>query len=201
MNHIHGDDQLQRRVVLARLAALGLTIGPAGVLLAGCGDGDGGMPGMGGGSSAMPDWMMGDGMMDSAMMADMPAIHDLLVAHNQIRRQVDDIDAGIRARTTSDDPRIAQLIRTHVQAMHQRVIDGRPIRQMDPLFREIFKHHTAITMTVTDIPGGVDVTETSTDPQVALLIHQHAHRAVSEFVASGMARAMQPTPLPDGYHG
>jgi hypothetical protein len=200
MNHIHGDDGLQRRVVLARLAALGLTISPAGALLAGCGNG-GSMPGMGGGSSAMPDWMMGDGMMDSAMMADMPAIHDLLVAHDQIRRQVDDVDAGIHAQTTSADPRIAQLIRTHVQAMHQRIVDGRPIRQMDPLFREIFKHHTAITMTVTDIAGGVDVTETSADPQVALLIRQHARRAVSEFVASGMARAMQPTPLPDGYHG
>jgi hypothetical protein len=34
-----------------------------------------------------------------------------------------------------------------------------------------------------------------------LLIRQHAHRAVSEFVAEGMARAMEPTPLPPGYTG
>jgi len=35
---------------------------------------------------------------------------------------------------------------------------------------------------------------------VTLLIRQHARAAVSQFVADGMARAMQPTPLPDGYH-
>ena len=47
--------------------------------------------------------------------------------------------------------------------------------------------------------GGVDVIETSDDPQVVLLIRQHAHRAVSEFVTGGMQRAMQQTPLPSDY--
>src|SRR4029453_11346772 len=88
---------------------------------------------------------------------------------------------------------------THVQRMKGRIEAGRPLRRMDPLFREIFEHHGAITMTVSPIPGGVEVTETSPDPQVALLIRQHAHHAVSEFVARGMGRAMQPTPLPPGY--
>jgi hypothetical protein len=34
---------------------------------------------------------------------------------------------------------------------------------------------------------------------VAPLIRQHARRAVSEFVARGMERMHEPTPLPDGY--
>ena len=51
------------------------------------------------------------------------------------------------------------------------------------------------------IEEGVLVVETSPDPQVELLIRQHAHRAVSEFVAEGMSRAMRPTPLPPGYAG
>jgi hypothetical protein len=72
---------------------------------------------------------------------------------------------------------------------------------MDPVFREIFKHHAEVEMDVEQIPGGVVVVETSTDAQVELLIRQHARRAVSEFVAYGMARAMRPTPLPRGYRG
>ena len=36
------------------------------------------------------------------------------------------------------------------------------------------------------------------DSQVAFLIRQHARRAVSEFVADGMDRAMRPTRLPPG---
>jgi hypothetical protein len=56
-------------------------------------------------------------------------------------------------------------------------------------------------MEVERIDGGVLVVETSVNPQVELLIRQHAHRAVSEFVAEGMSRAMEPTPLPSGYAG
>jgi hypothetical protein len=36
------------------------------------------------------------------------------------------------------------------------------------------------------------------DSQVALLIRQRARRAVSEFVADSMDRAMRPTRLPPG---
>ncbi|MGH3739570.1 MAG: hypothetical protein ACRDT6_28820 [Micromonosporaceae bacterium] len=70
---------------------------------------------------------------------------------------------------------------------------------MDPLFREIFEYHETIEMRITNVDGGVEVVETSPEPQVAALIQQHAHQAVSEFVASGMDRAMQPTPLPSGH--
>jgi hypothetical protein len=83
--------------------------------------------------------------------------------------------------------------------MKERVEDGNPIRQMDPLFREIFEHNGQIELRVEELPGGVRVLETSNDPQVTLLIREHAHRAVSEFIRDGMARAMGPTPLPSGY--
>jgi hypothetical protein len=192
---------LDRRTALRYLAAAGL-LSPAAVLIAACSRDDDGPPGMHEDTSGgMPDWMMGDGMMDGEMMPDMAAIHALLSGHDKIRRAVNDIDGGIRSRTTSTDTRLAQLIRDHVHAMRTRLADNRPIRHGDPLFREIFEHHTAITIDITELPNGVQVTETSTDPQVQLLIRQHAHKAVSEFVATGMPRAMRPTPLPDGYHG
>ena len=83
--------------------------------------------------------------------------------------------------------------------MKGRIEDGRPIRMMDPLFREIFRHHQQIRLEIEELTNGLAVTETSNDPQVTLLIRQHAKRAVSEFVSRGMQRAMEPTPLPNGY--
>lgn len=158
-------------------------------------------PGMMGRQGMMDAWGRGQGMgmMDPTMMTDMTVIRSLLVNHTLIEREVEDIPNGVRTRTWSVDPGVARLIREHVRAMEARMADGRPIRLMDPLFYELFRHHAAIEMSVTDIEGGVDVVETSEDPQVALLIRQHAHRAVSEFVEYGPARMMQWTPLPEGY--
>lgn len=192
---------MDRRGALTRIVGVALVV-PAGVLAAGCSGGGpmGRSPmGDGMGESGMPDWMMSGGGMDRQMMRDMPVIRDLLTNHEEIVRRVEDLPDGIRSQTTSRDPDIAKLIGTHVRQMRERVENGEPIRQMDPLFREIFEHHETIEMQVKDIDGGVEVVETSSEPQVAALIRQHAHRAVSEFVATGMERAMRPTPLPSGY--
>jgi hypothetical protein len=192
------DALLDRRSLLRRSGALLLTLSPLSGLISACGMGDRRDDMMRDGEA--PAWMMSGGM-DPQMMRDMPVIHDLLTAHNKIRREVEDVPGGIRAVTTSEDPNVAGLIRTHVFAMRERVADGRPIRQMDPLFREIFEHYRRIDMHVENVPDGVRVVETSRDPQVAMLIRQHARRAVSEFVRDGMDRAMEPTPLPRGYRG
>ncbi len=192
--------EIDRRTALQYLLAAGLAGAPPAALLTSCAGNDQrpvagtGMPG-----GPMPDWMMSSGEMGNGMAHEMPVIHRLLIAHEEIDRDVQDIPNGIRSVTTSSDSEIAELIRTHVDQMGARMERGDAIRQMDPLFRELFEHSDAITIQITDLPDGVQVTETSSDPQVQLLIWQHAHRAVSEFVASGMQRAMQPTPLPEGY--
>jgi hypothetical protein len=148
--------------------------------------------------------MGGDGMMGGqggmmGGMQDMQAIHGLLSQHQKIERSVKDIPNGVETITTSSDPQVANLIREHVWQMKARIEEGRPIRQMDPLFREIFKNHQHVHMQIVDVPGGVRVTETADTANVVPLVRQHARRAVSEFVAEGMPRAMQPTPLPPGY--
>lgn len=153
-------------------------------------------------SHDMPEWMMGrDGMMDPTMMRDMSVIRDLLTQHRDIARTVDDYSYGIRATTTSARPEITERIRTHVEQMKSRLEHGTPIRQMDPLFAEIFERADRIEVRIEHVPGGVRVDEASRDPLTVMLIRQHAHRAVSEFVAGGMNRAMRPTPLPPGYPG
>jgi hypothetical protein len=54
-------------------------------------------------------------------------------------------------------------------------------------------------MAIEEAPGGVRVKETADEPRVVPLVRQHARRAVSEFVAEGMPRAMRFTLLPPGY--
>ena len=127
---------------------------------------------------------------------DMNTIHSLLEHHDAITRRVVDRPDGVETWTESDDPAVAARIREHVRQMDARLEDGRPIRRWDPLFAELFEHADAISMEIEDTATGVRVVETSDDPYVVALIQQHAHRAISEFVAGGMDRAHQPTPLP-----
>jgi hypothetical protein len=135
----------------------------------------------------------------AGMPAVMQPIHALLDQHQQVQRTVKEIPGGVETLTTSDDAAVAELIRRHARQMKEQLESGRPIRMWDPLFVELFRHHDQVSMAISDVPGGVKVTNTSDDPQVTLLIRQHATRGVSEFAAGGFARAHQPTPLPEGY--
>ena len=125
--------------------------------------------------------------------------HELLSRHDAIKREVENIPGGVRTVTTSDDPNIAALIQLHVRQMVARFDAGMPVRKWDPVFSELHKHYDKVNLTFEDIPGGLRVVETSEDPQVTLLIRQHAHRGVSEFVERGFDRAHEETPLPEGY--
>ncbi|WP_146193547.1 hypothetical protein [Sphingosinicella humi] len=156
------------------------------------------MPMMGEQSNATSsDGMMG--MMGEGMMEDMGSIRSLLADHEKVERQVEDIPNGVRTVTTSDDPKVAALIRQHVRQMDARYDRDQPIRMMDPVFRELFRNRDRASLEYEDIPGGIRVTHTSDDPNVVLLIRQHARHFVSEAAEEGMARAMRPTPLPEGY--
>lgn len=147
--------------------------------------------------------MMGGGMMGGGMMGasmdEMRVIRGLLASPDRIQRTVRDVPGGVLAVTTSNDPRVTLMIRTHVRQMRASYDRDEPIRMMDPVFRELFANRKRITLKIEDIPGGVRVLHTSDDPHVSALIRQHAHHFVSEAAEQGMPRAMRPTPLPDGY--
>ncbi len=151
------------------------------------------------GMMSRPMPMMAGGGMMGGRMGDMRAIHSLLANHQRIERSVEDIPNGVRTVTTSRDPRVAELIRTHVRQMRERLESGIPIRRMDPLFRELFERRHEARLEVENIPGGVRVLHTSDNPEVVRLIRQHARHFVSEAAARGMRGAMGPTPLPEGY--
>ena len=162
---------------------------------------DGG--GMGGQGRDMMDGEMEKAMMSEGMgpgmMEDMKGIRTMLMQHEKISRRVENLPNGVKTWTTSEDPQLASAIQKHVRQMKERMKDNRPIRQMDPLFRELFDQADKIKLEYEEVENGIVVMETSDDPKVVKLIQQHAHRAVSEFVERGMGRAMEPTPLPEGY--
>ena len=163
---------------------------------------DGG--GMGGQGRDMMDGEMEKAMMSEGMgpgmMEDMKGIRTMLMQHEKISRRVENLPNGVKTWTTSEDPQLASAIQKHVRQMKERMKDNQPIRQMDPLFRELFDQADKIKLEYEQVENGIVVMETSDDPKVVKLIKQHAHKAVTEFVQQGMPRAMQPTPLPEGYN-
>ncbi len=128
----------------------------------------------------------------------MQLAHFLIDNHDRVEREVEMIPAGVRTRTTTEDPELTESLRQHVREMANLIQEGGRIRNWDPLFQEIFDHRDAIHMEINDVEGGVEVIETSDDSQVTLLIQAHA-RKVDEFVARGRAAYREATPLPEGY--
>lgn len=150
------------------------------------GPGRGGQPGRG----------MGRGMgRDASMAADQAGFHFLLSNNGSIERSVTELPNGVRTITTSDDVEVAAQIRTHVAAMYRRMKERKPVRRWDPLFAALFDKADQISLEITEIPGGIEVTETSTDAEAIALIQAHA-KVVTGFAAKGFAEAQVAHPTP-----
>lgn len=125
----------------------------------------------------------------------MQLFHFLLDNRAAIVRTVKEVPGGIESVTESKDPAIAAKLREHVEAMHARLKERRPIHARDPLFAEIFRHADKITMVVTPTKSGVRVRETSDDPYVARLIRAHA-AVVDRFLSEGRSEMRRDHPVP-----
>jgi hypothetical protein len=114
---------------------------------------------------------------------DMMTIHALF-ADRSIRRTVKEVPGGVETTTESDTLEGAATIQKHVAAMYARLTKGTPIHARDPLFAELFAHADKVVMLLENIPEGVKVRETSTDPYVTKLIRAHA-AVVTRFIENG----------------
>ncbi|MCC1482158.1 hypothetical protein [Roseibaca sp. Y0-43] len=129
---------------------------------------------------------------------DQSIFHELLRRHGDIRREVEEIPDGIRARTWAVDPALVPLLHNHAEQMHRRVKEKFGLRFWDPAFAELFAQADKVEMRVELTETGVDVLETSADPNVVKLIRAHG-ATVSAFVAHGGRAASQESPLPPDY--
>jgi hypothetical protein len=132
--------------------------------------------------------MMGGGMRGRGMMGgDIGIIHQLFANHNQVHRTVEEIPGGVRAVTESDNPQVAALIKEHVPTMYQRIENrqGIPMIMMSSTLPVMAQnpnlYHRQLEMT----SKGIVVTETSNDPDMVVVIREHA-REVTGFVEVGM---------------
>ena len=123
-----------------------------------------------------------------ASAAELGDIHDLFADHDAIARTVTNLPNGIRTVTESDDPKIAQTIKTHVDDMMKRVAEkrdpGLPIES--PALRAIFENYDKIETKVETTEKGVIVTQTSADTAVIALLQKHASEDTA-FAEKGMA--------------
>ncbi|MEC3860809.1 hypothetical protein VK792_05895 [Mesobacterium sp. TK19101] len=129
---------------------------------------------------------------------DQSVFHELLRRHADIRREVTEVPNGIRAHTWTDAPDLVPLLHNHAQEMHRRVKEKFGLRFWDPAFAELFAQADKVQMTVNLTENGVEVLETSDDPNVVKLIRAHG-ATVSAFVREGGRAASQESPLPDDY--
>jgi hypothetical protein len=168
-----------------------------------------GMGPMGG----MAPGMMGTGR-DAATSAQLGVIHELIANHDRIRRTVTNLPDGIRTVTESDDPRVAEWIKTHVADMGRRVAagddPGLPIES--PALHAIFRDKDKIRTTVETTEKGVVVVQTSGDAQTVADLQKHAaevtdlvqggmtavHTAMMRNVGGPMHGAMIPEGMPHG---
>ncbi len=163
----------------------------------GCACGRHGGQGRGGRGAGMGAGMRGPGM-GRGHRALMESTWALIDGHESIERKIEEIPGGVRTVTTTKDAALVSELRKHVREMADLVETGGRIRMWDPLFVELFDHADAIDIAIEDVEGGVVVTETSEDPQVAKLIRAHAEK-VLEFVNRGVEAYREETPLPEDY--
>jgi hypothetical protein len=138
--------------------------------------------GMGMGSGC---YMMGMAR-DSATMAQMQAIHQLVINHDRITRKVTNLPNGIRTVTESDDPELKQLLQGHVLQMLERIRAGDDpgLRMESPAVQLLFREREKIRTNVKLTDKGIRIEQTSADTAVVAALQKHAAE-VTDLVTRG----------------
>lgn len=142
--------------------------------------------------SAAPVGAQGGGRMgmrhDSTTSVQMAVIHDLMMNHARISRNVTNLPDGVRTVTESDDSVLARRIKEHVAGMYLRVASGDdPGWPMESeALRTIFRDQARIRTVVDTTPKGIVMVQTSADSGTVAALQRHAAE-VSELVRGGMA--------------
>lgn len=89
---------------------------------------------------------------DSAFGADMRVMHELLAAHDKIKRTVTTLLHGNRTVTESDDPHVAKRIKDHVASMAGRLKDGRVFNVASQTLPTIFANNDKIRTQIEQTP-------------------------------------------------
>lgn len=146
-------------------------------------------------SGMMDGGMMGDSMQDMMSSANMNGPMktgmELFRRHKLIKRRTIVLADGVTDITSSDDPETTKLIQTHVIEMYQRLAANRPFPYpASQSVTEMFAQSADYKRQYKLLSDGIEVTETSTDPQMVSVIKAHAQE-LDRFAAEGMPAMMQ----------
>lgn len=104
-----------------------------------------------------------------------------------LSRTVEHLPNGIRTRTLAADPELAGVLQSHVIGMIDRVDEGRDPQIMiqSPTLDIFFAKGGEIETTIDLIEGGIEVVQTSANPEIVAALHTHADE-VTGMVERGM---------------
>lgn len=145
--------------------------------------------GMGGGM------MGGNGMSDMMsrgnMMGPMKLGMELFERHAEIQRATEYLPNGIIDATVSSNPKTAGIIQAHVIEMYDRMASNRPFNyMMSPSASTMLQNATKYQRSYRLLPTGIEVTETSDDPEMVKVIYAHA-KELDRFAKEGMPAMMR----------
>jgi hypothetical protein len=125
------------------------------------------------------------------MMEPMRLGMELFERHAEISRTTQYLRDGIIDTTVSSNPKTAKLIQAHVIEMYNRLAKNRPFPYpMSNSVPAMFANSTKYQRSYKLLPTGIQVTETSDDPEMVKVIYAHA-RELDRFAKEGMPAMMR----------
>ncbi|HQT89830.1 MAG TPA: hypothetical protein PK677_15010 [Acidiphilium sp.] len=144
-----------------------------------------------GGMDGMMSGGMGGMMADHNMMGPMKLGMELFERHAEIHRTTEYLPDGIIDATVSANPETARIIQAHVIEMYNRMAANRPFNyMMSPSASTMLQNPTRYRRSYRLLPTGIEVTETSDDPEMVKVIYAHA-KELDRFAAEGMPAMMR----------
>ena len=143
----------------------------------------------------MGGMMSGGGMQDMMshdnMMGPMKLGMQLFERHAEIQRTTEFLPNGIIDATVSSNPKTAGIIQAHVIEMYNRKAANRPFNYiMSPSASTMLQNADRFQRSYRLLPTGIEVTETSDDPDMVKVIYAHA-RELDRFAKEGMPAMMR----------
>ena len=114
-------------------------------------------------------------------------LKNIFINHKKIERNVTNIPNGIKTVTLSTNPEVRQSIVNHVSMMVTRMQENKnpEVIIQSPTLTELFKHYDKIETEIELTDTGVQIIQTSQDPEVVSLLQKHASE-ISDMVERGM---------------
>ncbi len=114
-------------------------------------------------------------------------LKNIFINHKKINRNVTNIPNGIKTVTLSTNPEVRQSIVNHVSMMVTRMQENKnpEVIIQSPTLTELFKHYDKIETEIELTDTGVQIIQTSQDPEVVSLLQKHAAE-ISDMVERGM---------------